>query len=138
MSDATLVWRLLADAVLVLHVAVVLFVVLGLLLVLFGNARGWGWVNRWSFRSLHLAAIMVVVLESWFGLTCPLTTLELWLRARAGSAIYAHGFIQHWLSVALYWNAPAWVFALAYSVFGLAVMLSWVRFPPRRRPGSAL
>ncbi len=136
MQDHSARWRLLADAVLVLHVGVVLFVVLGLVLVLLGNARGWGWVNRWWFRLAHLAAIMVVVLQSWFGLVCPLTTLEMWLRARAGSAVYAGGFIQHWLSRALYWDAPAWVFGLVYTVFGLAVVLSWVWFPPRRRAGS--
>ena len=135
MSERT-VYLHLADAVLVLHVGVVLFVVLGLLLVLVGNALGWGWVNRWWFRLAHLAAILVVVLQSWFGLVCPLTTLEMWLRAQAGAGVYAGGFIQHWLSRALYWNAPAWVFALAYTVFGLAVVLSWVRFPPRRREAA--
>ncbi|MEP6558854.1 MAG: DUF2784 domain-containing protein [Burkholderiales bacterium] len=133
MPDRSLVWQALADAVLVLHVGVVLFVVVGLLLVLVGNARGWGWVNRWWFRLAHLAAIAVVVVQSWFGWVCPLTTLEMWLRRQAGSTVYAGGFIEHWLSRALYWNAPAWVFGLAYSVFGLIVVWSWLRFPPRRR-----
>ena len=133
MADHSVPWQLLADAVLVLHVGVVLFVVVGLLLVLIGNARGWRWVNRWWFRIAHLAAIAVVVLQSWFGLVCPLTTLEMWLRVQAGASVYADGFIQHWLSRALYWNVPAWVFGLAYTVFGLVVVLSWVRYPPRHR-----
>ena len=79
-------YALLADAVLVLHTGIVLFVVGGLLLVVLGNWRGWPWVNRPWFRLAHLAAITAVVAESWLGLTCPLTTLEWWLRARAGVA----------------------------------------------------
>ena len=86
-------YALLADAVLVLHTGIVLFVVGGLLLVVLGNWRGWPWVNRPWFRLAHLAAITAVVAESWLGLTCPLTTLEWWLRARAGVAPYESSFI---------------------------------------------
>ena len=79
---------LLADAVLLAHLAIVLFNVGGLLLILAGNRLGWRWVNRWWFRAAHLAAIAVVVGQAWLGITCPLTTLESWLRALAGSAPY--------------------------------------------------
>jgi hypothetical protein len=57
-------YRLLADAVLTLHFGIVVFVVGGLVLVVLGNWRGWGFVNRWWFRLTHLAAIGVVV-SSW-------------------------------------------------------------------------
>ena len=126
-------YQLLADAVLALHVAVVLFVVGGLLLVVGGNLRGWGWVNRWWFRLAHLAAIGVVVAQAWLGIVCPLTTLEMWLRARAGAATYGGSFIEHWLQRLLYFQAPAWVFVLAYTLFALAVLAAWWRFPPRWR-----
>ena len=99
-------YALLADAVLVLHTGIVLFVVGGLLLVVLGNWRGWPWVNRPWFRLAHLAAITVVVAESWLGLTCPLTTLEWWLRARAGVAPYESSFIAHWLQTLLFYAAP--------------------------------
>jgi Protein of Unknown function (DUF2784) len=85
MTEATML-RVLADAVLLLHVAVVLFVVGGLLLVVFGNLRGWAWVNARWLRLAHLAAIGVIVAETWLGLVCPLTTLEMWLRAQAGAS----------------------------------------------------
>jgi hypothetical protein len=130
MQDTSPVLRLLADAVLVLHVAVVLFVVGGLLLVLLGNLRHWPWVNRWWFRLAHLVAIGVVAAQAWLGVVCPLTTLEMWLRARSGDAVYAGGFIQHWLGRALYYDAPGWVFTLLYSVFGAFVLAVWWRFPP--------
>ena len=74
--SATPLGQLLADIVLVLHFAVVLFVVGGLVLILAGNLIGWRWVNSLWFRLLHLAAIAIVVAEAWLGITCPLTTLE--------------------------------------------------------------
>jgi Protein of Unknown function (DUF2784) len=122
----------LADAVLVLHTAVVLFVVGGLVLVVLGNTLGWAWVNRRWFRWLHVAAIGVVVAESWLGLTCPLTTLEAWLRARGGQAAYgSEGFIAHWLQRLIFYDAPPGVFVLAYTLFFAAVVAAWWRWPPR-------
>lgn len=124
----------LANLVLVLHVVVVLFVVGGLVLIVLGNWRRWSWVNAWWFRLAHLAAIAVVVAESWFGIVCPLTTLEAWLRVRAGAPLYGgSGFVEHWLQRLLYYDAPAWVFTLGYTAFALLVGLAWWRFPPRRR-----
>lgn len=125
-------YRLLADAVLLLHFGVVLFVVGGLVLVLLGNALGWGWVNRWSFRLAHLAAIAVVVVQAWLGRLCPLTTLESWLRVQAGGSAYRQSFIEHWLQRILYWDAPSWVFTAAYTAFGALVLLAWWRYPPQR------
>lgn len=133
-------WRAAADAVLVLHAAVVLFVVGGLLLVAAGNlmrhrAGGprWPWVNRPWFRMLHGAAIATVVAQAWLGATCPLTELEWWLRAQAGEALPQQGFIELWLHRLLFYTAPPWVFATAYTAFGLAVAAAWWRWPPRRR-----
>ncbi len=69
-------FRLLADVVLALHVAIVVFVVGGLVLVVVGNLSGWRSVNALWFRLAHLATIAVVAAEAWLGVTCPLTTLE--------------------------------------------------------------
>jgi hypothetical protein len=133
-------YRLLADAVLALHLAVVGFVVFGLLAIFVGRAR-WPWVRKRWLRVLHLLAIAVVTLQAWFGWICPLTTLEMALRQRAGEASYAGAFIAHWLQMLLYYEAPIWVFALVYSAFGLLVLASWFMVPPRpwawRRPAHA-
>ena len=131
----SLPFELLANAVLVLHVSIVLFVVGGLVLVVAGNLLSWKWVNSIWFRLAHLAAIAVVVAEAWFGFVCPLTTLETWLRAKAGTATYSGGFIEHWLRVLLFWEAPLWVFTAAYTAFGLAVVAAWWYFPPRPNQG---
>ncbi len=128
--------QFLADAVLVVHFAVVLFVVGGLAVVLAGNWLGWDWVNRLWFRVAHLAAIAVVVLQAWLGQHCPLTTLEAWLRVQAGRGAYESSFIEHWLQRLIYFEAPPWVFTAVYTAFGALVLWAWWRFPPRRHAGK--
>lgn len=133
MEGVTWPWQALADAVLVLHFAVVVFVVGGLVAVLVGNlAARWRWVNHPVFRYLHLLAIGVVVVQAWLGQHCPLTLLESWLRVQAGTSAYRRSFIEHWLQRIVFHEAPLWVFTLAYTVFGALVLLTWWRFPPRR------
>ncbi len=122
-----------ADAVLLLHVLFVVFVVIGLALILVGRFLAWSWVRNWWFRVAHLAAIGVVVAQAWFGVICPLTTLEMALRRQAGDTTYAGTFISHWLESILYYRAPAWVFAASYTVFAALVVLSWVWVRPNRR-----
>jgi hypothetical protein len=126
-------YQWLADAVLVLHFAIVVFVVGGLVLVVLGNALSWRWVNDWWFRLAHVAAIGIVVLQAWLGRVCPLTTLESWLRVQAGSPSYRQSFTEHWVHRLLYYDLPSWAFVLAYTVFGLLVAVAWCYFPPRRR-----
>lgn len=123
---------LLADIVLAVHVAIVLFVIVGLLIVIAGNLAGWRWVNALWFRLAHLTTIAIVVAESWLGITCPLTTFEMWLRAQARATTYQTSFVQYWLQRLLYYHAPEWVFATVYSMFGLLVVAVWWYFPPRR------
>lgn len=124
----------LADVVLLLHFGIVVFVIAGLALVVAGNLAGWRWVNAWWFRGAHLAAIAIVVAEAWLGITCPLTTLESWLRAQAGSVPgVTRGFVEHWVQRLLFYEAPAWVFTAGYTLFGLLVVAVWWRFPPGKR-----
>jgi len=123
----------LADLVLVLHCAVVAFVIGGLLAVWAGQALGWPWVHHLPFRLAHLAAIGYVATQQWLGAACPLTTLEAWLRVQAGQPVYDRSFIEHWLQRLLYYEAPAWVFTTAYTLFALLVLATWWLLPPRRR-----
>ncbi len=122
---------MIADAILLLHVAFVAFVVLGLAFILIGKLLTWSWVrNRW-FRLIHLASIGVVVVQSWLGVLCPLTNWEITFRAKAGDAVYSGSFISHWLQSLLYYEAPAWVFVVGYTAFGILVIASWFWVGPR-------
>lgn len=129
-------YHFLADGVLVAHIAFVGFVVIGLLLILLGGVRRWSWVrNRW-FRRAHLAAIGIVVVQAWLGIVCPLTTLEMFFREKAGDATYQGTFIAHWLHRLLFFDAPLWVFTVCYTAFALAVIASWWFVRPRGFHGS--
>lgn len=133
------VYRTLADLVLATHVGFVAFVIVGLAAIWVGGLTGWSWVRNPWLRAAHLAGIALVVVQAWLGIVCPLTTLEMHLRERAGDATYAGTFIGHWLQRLLYYEAPPWVFVVCYTLFGLAVVGSWVKFRPRpfRRRGLA-
>lgn len=128
------VYRALADVVVVLHASYVGFVVLGQVAILMGWLRRWRWVHHLAFRVAHLTAILVVVLESWCGITCPLTTWENSLREKAGQAAYEGDFIAEWTHQILFYSAPPWVFTVCYSVFGALVLLTLFLVPPGRKP----
>ena len=126
-------YQALANAVLLLHLAVVAFVVLGLAAILLGNWRGWAWANSLWWRLAHLLAIAVVVLQAWLGQYCGLTVLESKLREQAGQIGYERSFIEYWVQRLLYYEGPLWVFALVYTIFGALVAWAWWRYPPSVR-----
>jgi hypothetical protein len=76
-----------------------------------------------------LALILFIVAEAFLDMTCPLTTLEDWLRGETDQP----GFIARWVHSWLLYDLPPWVFALAYSKFGALVAATWVLAPPQKR-----
>ncbi len=129
--EADQLYRLAADLLLVTHALFVAFVVLGLIVVLMGKWSNWSWVLNPYFRIAHLAAIGVVVVQSWIGVICPLTIWEMALRERAGDAVYAGSFMANWLDKLLYYQAPAWVFVVCYTLFAALVVVTWFWVRPR-------
>lgn len=125
-------YRILADITVIVHVAYVLFVVLGVVAILLGWLRNWQWVRNPWFRYLHLTMIVVVVAEAWCGITCPLTTWEQNLRRLAGQQAYRGDFIANFLHEVLFFDAPDWVFTLCYTAFGLLIAATFILAPPRR------
>jgi hypothetical protein len=129
--DSKALYLIAADAILFTHALFVAFAIFGLLLIFGGKLFSWSWVRNPWFRLVHLVGIGVVVLQSWLGVICPLTTWEMALRSKAGDAVYAGSFISHWLETLLYYQASEWVFVLCYSAFGLLVVVSWFWVRPR-------
>ena len=125
----------LADVLLLLHAALVLFVVLFHLAVLSGRPR---WPRRPGWRLAHLGLLAFIVCESWLGIECPLTTWESQLRIAAGQTGYSgQGWLADWLHQLLFIDAPGWVFTLIYTAFLGLVLLGFWRVPlrlPVRRP----
>ena len=87
-----MMYRLLADATVVIHLGFVLFVVFGGLLVLRRPALAW----------VHLPAAAWGAWIEFAGWLCPLTPLENWLREQGGRPAYASGFVEHYLLPVLY------------------------------------
>ena len=107
-----MIYRALADLVLVVHLGFVLFVVLGGLLVV-----RWPWL-AW----LHVPAAVWGVLIEFMGWICPLTPLENSFRVAGGGAGYSGGFIEHYIRPILY---PAGLTRSTQVVLGsLALMLN--------------
>ncbi len=123
-----------ADIILMLHALFVAFVVFGLVLIVSGAAKAWQWIRNPWFRVAHLMAIGIVVAQAWLGCTCPLTVWESSARQAGGGIGYAGSFIQHWLHKIIFYDFESWVFTLAYTLFGILVVLTWVLAPPTWGP----
>lgn len=108
---------LLADSILIVHFAFVLFVVGGLLAIWIGAAMHWRWVRNLHFRITHFAAIVFVAGEALAGVWCPLTVWEDALRGAASDK----SFIARWIHRVLFHDFPDWVFTAVYILFALIV-----------------
>ena len=121
--------EMLANAVVLIHFVVVLFVTAGLPLIYLGAALRWAWVRNWRWRVIHLGTILFIAAESLLGIACPLTVWEDALRGRRS----AGGFIERWIDRVIFYDAPAWVFTVAYVAFAALVLVTWIAVPPARR-----
>ena len=119
--------RLLADALVVVHLAFVLFVVLGGLLALRWPRAAW----------VHLPAAVWGAWIEWAGWICPLTPLENRLRERGGQSGYHTTFVEQYVLPILYppglSREVQWVLGALVVAVNVAVYL-WVL---RRRAGKA-
>jgi len=86
------IWRILADAVLVLHLAFIAFVVLGGFLVLRWPKLAW----------VHAPAVIWGIIITSIGGVCPLTPLEKYFILHGGGEAYQGGFIAHYLTSVIY------------------------------------
>ena len=118
--EGTAMYGLLADLVVVIHLAFVIFAGIGGVVV---------WRLPW-IAFLHLPAVAWGVVIEWSGATCPLTPLESLLRQRDGVVSYGSGFIERYLLPGLY---PAGLtrqiqigLGVALLVFNLLIYCRWL------------
>lgn len=105
-----MLYRLLANAVVVCHALFILFVVLG-------GFLAWRW--RW-LAVIHIPCAVWGMLIEYRGWICPLTPLENALRAKAGQQGYSGGFVEHYVLPAIY---PSGLTPRIQTVLGSAVLL---------------
>jgi hypothetical protein len=120
---------MIADAILVVHFGIVLFIVGGLIAVWIGAALGWRWIRHRWFRYAHLGAIVFVAGEALLGMACPLT---MWEDALRGGG-RAESFVGRWVRWLLFYEAPEWAFTAAYVAWAIATLLTLRAVPPTRR-----
>ena len=86
------IYSVLADLVIIVHLLFIVFALLGGLLILWRRALVY----------FHVPAAIWVMLISFKGWTCPLTTLEQRLRHGAGADGYADGFVEQYIVPLIY------------------------------------
>lgn len=122
----------LADLIVVFHLAYVSFVIAGLLLIWLGAVLGWEWVRRPLFRVPHLVCTLIVPVEALGGMACPFTVWERNLRLGAGQSPEDISFVARLARDVLFYRAPEWVFTVSYVAFGLVVLVTFFGIPIRR------
>jgi hypothetical protein len=91
-----LVW--FADAIVVVHLAYLVFIPVGGVLAL----------RCPRLIAPHLVAVAIGVASITVGFDCPLTTWEQWLRRKGGQQAYTDGFVDHYLTGRIYPHGYAW------------------------------
>lgn len=110
-----------ADAVVVLHLLWIVFLVLGAI-----PGRRHAWI-RWT----HLGALAYSLALQAFGWICPLTHLEAWLRRQGGATPYEGTFIRHYVERIVYAEIPRGAVLLGTVI--VVTLSLWVYFGSRRR-----
>lgn len=121
-----MLYRLGADAVLVIHLGFILFVLLGGVLVCKWPRVVW----------LHLPALLWGLLIEFSGAICPLTPLENRLRQAAGEASYPGGFVEHYLLPVVYPPELTRELQILLGLLVLVVNLAVYALLLRRRKGK--
>jgi hypothetical protein len=122
-AKASMLYGVLADLIVVVHLAFVLFAVLGGLLALRWKSLAW----------IQVPAFLWATLIEFAGWVCPLTPLENWLLEKSGDITYPSGFIEHYILPLLY---PAMLTRSLQIILGLCVLAvnlgiyAWVLWRP--------
>jgi hypothetical protein len=131
-----MLYSLLADAVVAIHVVYVSYVLLGQLAIWLGLFCRSHWVRNPWFRWTHLVMMSIVGIEAIFDVTCPLTTLEDSLRESAGDQSAEGSFVGRLLHDLIFVDASPSTLAVLHITFALVVIGTFVLVRPRsfRRP----
>ena len=105
-----MIYKLLADTVVIIHFGFILYVIFGGLLLFWDKRLIW----------IHLVAVVWAAILELFGWICPLTYLEAWLRQLGGSSSYPGGFVEHYILPVIY---PAFLTRQIQIYLGLLVII---------------
>ena len=128
-----MIYRLIADFLVALHLLWILFMLAGVALILWGILFKRIILNWFWFRTLHLAGIIYVGALSIQGKLCPLTTWENQLRAKSDPAsAYTGSFIIHYIEKIVYPEVDPVLLQTATITIGIFTILAYLVVPPAR------
>ena len=136
-------YKILADLMVVIHFAWLLFMLWGFCLTLYSVVRLYvfrsssaycrRFLDRWIFRTLHLGGIAFVALLAALGKYCPLTIWEYNLRVRYDPALtYPGSFIASWIERLVYPSVPPMAIILPTIFVALFTLMAYLFCPPRK------
>ena len=130
-----MLYKILADIIVVVHFGWVLFMLLGFVLSLWGFF--WkNFFNWWLFRMLHLFGIVYVVLLAVLRQYCPLTILENTLRARYNPILtYPGSFIVHYINRLVYPDVNPLILLIPTIFIAVFTVVIFIIKPPARIRG---
>jgi hypothetical protein len=129
MRDTALLLAL-ADTILALHLAVILFNIFGMIAIPLGASRGWSFVRVFWWRALHLGILAFVAVQAIFDQVCFLTTWHADLVRLAGGRASNAPLIAGFVSRLIFWPLPLWVFAALYVAVCAYTIALWRLVPP--------
>lgn len=128
-----MLYKIIADTILILHFLYVIFAVGGEIFIIVGGFLKWDIIRKFSFRVTHLISVVIVAIEASLGILCPLTVWENQFRLLSGQRVDSDiTFIGRLFRKILFYDFPLWIFTLTYILFALAVVITFVKIPPRR------
>ena len=127
-------YAIFADLIVFFHMLYVIFAVGGEAVILLGALLRWRWIRNIVFRIVHIAAVLIVSIESMADFLCPITEWEHQLRRLAGQTVEEDiTFIGRLIRLIVFYDFPDWAFSVMYIGFGIMVVLTFVLIPPKRR-----
>ena len=138
-----MLYKILADLIVVIHFGWILFVVWGFILTVYSSIsiyvlhaakdRARAFFDKWIFRTIHLAGISYVVILSLLGENCPLTILENKLREQYDPELtYTGSFVVHYIQKIVYPEANFLFFAIPTMIIALFTILMFIIRPPSK------
>jgi len=125
-----MLYKILADTIVVTHFAWILFMLTGFILTLRGFFRK-GFFDRWLFRTLHLCGIAYVSLLALMGEYCPLTIWENSLRAKYDPGLtYSGSFIIHYVEKLVYPDVNPLMIQIPTTFIAVFTVIVFIFKPP--------
>jgi uncharacterized protein DUF2784 len=138
-----MLYKILADLVVLTHFAWILFMLWGFILAVCGSISVYllpapkdRWItffDRWIFRTIHLGGIVYVAFLTVLGKHCPLTIMENELREQYNTELTYHGsFVVHYIEKIVYPEANFLLFVIPTIIIAVFTVLIFIIRPPAK------